>query len=219
MTKWLWLIAANLLTTSCSQREGDGENITPTANASSPVQPAARLAKRSGPFGLAMGQSLDELTFETEEDGVPGDARVLASVPKPMSELESYAVLAYRETGVCEIRTSSPTFESDAYGNNVRPAMDSLAKLLQSKYGKYTRVDTCSDHNCGFFQQNLKSGSAAYFYEWSAKSGASLPADIAEVTVFALPGEYNNTYFRLDYISSNKKGCQAAREKVKAAAL
>jgi hypothetical protein len=166
-----------------------------------------------------MGQPIEELNLAKDEDSNAGDAVRLSSVPSPMSELETYAAVAYPGTGLCEIRAVSRTFDSDSYGNNVKPAMDNLAKLLSSKYGKYEKSDGCSGYSCNFFQMSLKSGSAVYAYEWSRKTGATLPANIADVSLVAMPGDYNDTFFRLDYTSSNKQACEAAREKVKAAAL
>lgn len=195
-----------------SQQSVSGQNI-PTSTETPKVE-----ASYDGPFGLKMGEPIPELHFaESDED--PSQARILESVPRPMAELENYAVLAYPGVGVCEIRSVSQTFESDAYGNNIRPAMDELAKLLDAKYGAHRKMAACSNYNCQFFQMNLKDGSQVYAYEWSKGTGAHLPPDISEVSLGAMAGEYNNTYYRLDYTSSQKDECDRARESLKAKSL
>lgn len=136
-----------------------------------------------------------------------------------MAELEKYAVLAYPDVGTCEIRSVSKTFDSDAYGNNVRPAIDEIAKLLDAKYGSHKKTVGCGAYSCQFFQMNLKNGSQVYAYGWSKATGAHLPFDIADVSVGAMPGDFNDTFYRLDYISSHKKECEQARQSLKTKSL
>jgi len=167
-----------------------------------------------------MGQPISELKFVDASDTDPTQARALESVPKPMPELNMYAVVAYPETGICEIRTVSKTFDSDAYGVNVRSAIDALSDALDAKYGKHDKSTYCSSMgSCQFFQMGLRDGSQGYSYTWSKSTGAKLPDDVSEVTLTAMPGEYNDTFYRLDYTSSNREGCRNAERKAKAAAL
>lgn len=205
---------AILLLSSCEQanRAEDALGEAPALSKS-----ASTSAARTGPFGLQMGQPLSEL--ELLEGGGEGGAYSLASVPKPMEAIESYAVIAFPETGICEIRAASKDFDSDAYGVNVKSAIDALSSAISSKYGKGKKTDACSDYNCQFFQQNLTSGTQSYMYEWSSASGAKLPTEISEIILAAMPGEFNNTYYRLDYVSNKADECKAARDKSKAAAL
>jgi len=178
-----------------------------------------RQVAKDGPFGLKMGQSMTELDLVEESTPEPAGVRLLQSVPRPMAELETYAVIAYPKIGICEIRTVSRTFDSDSYGNNVKSAIDGLVDILDAKYGKHNKVDECSDYSCQFFQQNLKSGSQSYSYSWSRSAGSKMPEDIARIEITAMPGEYNDTYFRLDYTSAQEEPCKAAKRKAKSAAL
>src|SRR3954452_19363313 len=165
-----------------------------------------------------MGEPVSQLHFaDGEED--PSQARLLDSVPRPMAELEKYAVLAYPDVGICEIRSVSKTFDSDEDGNNIRPALDELAKLLDAKYGPHKKMAACDGYCCQVFQMNLKNGSQVYAYESSKATGARLPADISDVSLGAMAGEYNDTYYRLDYTSSHREECDRARERLKAKSL
>lgn len=179
-------------------------------------------AVRSGPFGLEMGQPIDELDIDPvlENAGAGEEGLyVLDSVPKPMSQLESYAVVAYPSTGICEIRTISREFVSDSQGHNVRAAINALAEVIDSKYGDHIHRNRCTDNFCEFFQQNLRKGTQEFSYEWSTTSEAELPDSIGLVSLSARPGEYNNTFFRLDYFSSELGACDAAKNTSMADAL
>lgn len=214
------LIAAAILVSGCTASGGNSnasiepEDIKPSAN--KPQEAPAR----DGPFGLAMGQPMAELKFDQSEDVEPSQPRILSSVPRPMSEIELYAALAFPETGLCEIRAVSKTYDADAYGYNIRPAMDALAVALDGKYGKSKKIDQCVRYdNCQFFQMGLKDGTKRYAYEWSKSTGANLPESIESISMFAMAGEFNDTVFRIDYRSSNRKGCDAAVQKIKAQSL
>jgi hypothetical protein len=90
---------------------------------------------------------------------------------------------------------------------------------LDSKYVPHYIIDSCGGYSCQFFQQNLKDGSQVYAYEWSKMTGAHLPTDISEISLGAMAGEFNDTFYRLDYTSSHKDECDRARERLKAKSL
>ena len=211
--------SAAFLVASCSGSTGNGAQQATSDQKTTASTPAPKAeGSYDGPFGLKMGEPVSELHFADGEDD-PSQARLLDSVPRPMAELEKYAVLAYPDVGICEIRSISKTFDSDAYGNNIRPAIDELAKLLDAKYGPHKKMAACGGYSCQFFQMNLKDGSQVYAYQWSRGTGARLPADISDVSLGAMAGEFNDTYYRLDYTSSHKDECDRARERLKAKSL
>lgn len=213
-------VAVAILISGCTASEDSSNSSNERGKTKSSLSQSEKDVVRDGPFGLAMGQPIAELKFAQSDQGDPTQARILASVPRPMSEIETYAVLAFPDTGICEIRAVSKTFDSDAYGHNIRPAMDSLAVALDGRYGKHQKIDRCSGYGgCQFFQMGLKDGSKAYAYEWSKKTGAKVPESLESIALFAMPGEFNDTFFRLDYVSSNRKDCEAANQKVKAQSL
>ncbi len=212
--------AAAILISGCSASEKSNNSSAQRDEIRSAASEPQKDAARNGPFGLAMGQPIAELKFAQSDQSDPTQARILSFVPRPMAEIETYAVLAFPDTGICEIRTVSKTFDSDAYGHNIRPAMDSLAAALDGRYGKHTKIDRCTGYgDCQFFQMGLKDGSKAYAYEWSKKTGSKLPASLESIALVAMPGEFNDTFFRLDYVSSNRTDCKAAAQKVKAQSL
>lgn len=207
------------LVASCSGSSGNGsQQSSSDQKAVASAETPKGQGSYDGPFGLKMGEPVSELHFADGADD-PSQARLLESVPRPMAELEKYAVLAYPDVGICEIRSVSKTFDSDAYGNNIRPAMDELAKLLDAKYGPHRKMAACSGYSCQFFQMNLKDGSQVYAYDWSKATGAHLPPDISDVSLGAMAGEFNDTFYRLDYASSHKDECDRARQKLKATSL
>jgi len=211
--------AAVFFVASCSGSTGnEAQQTTSDQKTTASTDASEAEGSYDGPFGLKMGERVSELHFADGEDD-PSEARLLESVPRPMAELEKYAVLAYPDVGICEIRSVSKTFDSDAYGNNVRPAIDEVAKLLDAKYGHHKKMAACGGYSCQFFQMNLKNGSQVYAYEWSKATGAHLPPDISEVSLGAMAGEFNDTFYRLDYTSSHKEECDRAKEGLKAKSL
>jgi hypothetical protein len=195
-----------------SVEEVDGSPVKKTSEQSIAV-------KYDGPFGLAFGLPIDKLDVMAGVSDDGDGVYILSSVPKPMSELETYGAMVYPGAGLCELRTISKKFDSDAYGTNIKPAIDNLAEIISSKYGKAKKLDYCNENYCKFFQMGLKNGASAYGYQWKKNTGAILPADIGEIYILARAGEYNDTFFTLNYVSASVKSCDQAKKKLKAANL
>ena len=174
---------------------------------------------RSGPFGIDLGQPMDQLELEAVNEGEDGSTRILSTVPKPVADIELVAVKGFAETGVCEIRGVSRDFESDAYGVQVKSAMAALAESLDSKYGKHKKTDQCGSYNCEFFQMNLRDGSQVHLYQWNEASGANLPEGMDEIALGANASQFNDTYYRLDYRLTDLERCSEASNKAKASSL
>jgi hypothetical protein len=216
----LWLSSAVL---ACSPTD-NGRKSSPSPDAVLPggdpvAKAATSAASRNGPFGIDFGQKISELD-KADPSGRPDDGVfLLNTVPRPASEIVTYGVEAYDQTGVCEIRAASKTFDSDSTGVSVKSAIDDMAGILKSKYGDTKKFDYCEENYCRFFQMGMKNGSSGYGYEWSKKFGSKMPPEISSVILAARPGEYNDTYYTLIYTSSKRSECDKARNALKAANL
>jgi hypothetical protein len=113
-----------------------------------------------GPFGIAMGEPLSEVG--PVEEIAPALYHVLAP-PRANQDLTYVAVVAYPETGVCEIEGRGPKARLDPKGVQVRTTVNQIAEALIDKYGPYSqkteycnRLELCDS----YWVAELKNGDA-----------------------------------------------------------
>lgn len=193
------------------------ENSAATGVAS-PEQAKASNAK-DGPFGFEMGQAVDGLALEK---GPHPNHYTTGSPPRPHSEFETVAVIAFPETGICQIRGIGRNKDNDGNGSNVRASVDALASAMATKYGKGSLVDACSGGSVQcenqFWMMTLNGGERFYGYGWETPNKQMKSAHIGTIYAYARAGDISTSYSMVEYTSSNPE-CKEAEKKASAEAL
>jgi len=99
------------------------------------------------PFGLCMGQSLDEikkLTGESNVKEVSKDFYELHTVPKPHPSFSTYIVLIDSEIGVCKVNAISDDIITSVYGTELKSQFEAIQSQLEKTYGKEKKYDFLS---------------------------------------------------------------------------
>lgn len=145
----------------------------------------------------------------------PGYYEVTA-LPKPHPDFESVVLVAYPDTGICEIRGIGRTIEGDGSGGRIRAKVDDLSDALSTKYGKSTKFDRCSggEIQCDgqFWMMTLDSGERAYGHEWTTQNDTMRKNKVGEIYVGAAAVNIQASYPLLEFHSDNKTGCDKAEK-------
>jgi hypothetical protein len=217
------LALGSLLIAGCNQQpaevgefEGRGNSGPRSGNDSAEQTRAAG----QGPFGIEAGSPLAALDSSAKRDSETGVA-ILSNVPKPSSQFPLVAVVAFEETGVCEVRALSESFDSDTQLLSARGFADQIAQALESRYGKPKKQEGCSGYACRsqYPIQHVQDGTIWYGYEWRSTAQSRLPNRIKEIDLSVMHAEFNNSQVRLDYRFDNQEQCARARRSAQAEGL
>ena len=173
-------------------------------------------AAHDGPFGIYMGEPLSALGKVTRSD--PG-FYVVTHPPRPSDSVPWVSVQAYASTGVCAIMGMSDFYDDDPSGSQAIGRADSLAAVLEGKYGPGEKYDSCDgdEDDCGAnWARTEHSGSARYGYEWKPDQ-ARLPDGVRLIRVAAVAVSATSTHAVVGYLSSNESGCSQAQQQSGAA--
>jgi len=219
MNRLLSLLPGCLLFSAC----GDGANTNSTLGGDPNAvanERDAKLPTRSGPFGIAAGMPLSELSSEGEREEATG-LSLLSSAPDANSEFPEIAVISFPETGVCEVRALSKVFDSDSYIVSASSFADQTAAALDTRYGKSRKNEGCSGYSCDspYKLMHIKDGSYWYGYEWRSKGSGSLPSQVKAIDLYILNAQFNDSQVRLDYRFNNEEACERALKTAKAGNL
>jgi hypothetical protein len=202
---------------------------TATASAAKPPSPntVATLPVRAakvyeGPFGLAMGISIQELTDEFKFKSEPDTPNIYEGTPpKPAPGVTQYMVLASKEQGVCKVLGQLVVNPVNDTGSQIKSETDRVAEMIELKYGKYTKkYDFASQEvyrrNPQFFMMALKEDSVTYAYSWeNGKGGLTLPNNLSGIMIKAQATRTDRGYVQLTYSFSNEDDCHAEIKKQK----
>ena len=102
---------------------------------------------RTGPFGLPMGASSDELERIIGSELVSIDMTpkkyffALQRVPKPHSRFSTYSAQVLPRSGLCEIRAYTDVITTSRHGTHLKDQWYSVARAVSGNYGEYMRTD------------------------------------------------------------------------------
>ena len=177
-------------------------------SARTPEQTSSNSVRGNGPFGLALDAKLSDLDVDEASSTPANGFYSLSAVPRPDPAFTTYAVVAFEDAGVCEIRAVSPVFDGDSLGSTVRAEMDRLASSLTSKYGKPEKHDYCGggEVSCQseFWAMSVMNGERGYGYEWKGK------APIRSVSLNVSSNQFAEPGMRLDYEMGDAAVCEKA---------
>lgn len=210
-------IAPLIFLTACGPSAPTGSSETAHSSNSSTGKASTTPARQNGPFGLAMGERIEDVSGATQIK--PGWYKV-NKTPIASSDFDGFLVEAYPETGICFIKGIGPTIEGDSGGSQLRMNIDNIAASMETKYGSPKHTDYCDSEsstcNPGYWTMHISSGSRIYSYSWEFKNPIN---GIGEAYVGASATSSLEGYAVIEYYSSQKKECKAAAAKAGAAAL
>jgi hypothetical protein len=183
------------------------------------AEPAAKVVAHDGPFGIAMGEPLNELG-PVRATNVPGRYQVLKP-SRPNSVFTVVFVNVYSATGVCEIDGNTANITGDIRGDQLREILDSSAETLSSKYGPYKKTNVChidAQECIEFWTMKVNEGSQIYSYDWDF-SNSPRADKIGLISLQAGADSSIISYPVLGYFNSDKAGCDAASKAAQAASL
>ena len=215
-TKILLILCLGVV--SCSNESGTAHEADGSAEKLSSSSSTKVLG--NGPFGIDAGTQLADLSTSGERDAETG-VSILKSAPKASTQFPEVAVISYPFTGVCEIRSVSSVFESDAFIASSSAFVDEVASALKAKYGDVDLDDKCSGYSCRseYKLQAIEDGSRWYGYTWKNSDKIKLPNRLSEINLYITHSEFNNSVVRLDYVFDNTAICSESAKKAKASAL
>ncbi len=199
--------------------------------ASAPAKPEPKplpaVPGYDGPFGLAMGISLEEmqnqigykLPFPQRQDYLSGKP------PRPVEGLGDYYAIATRQQGVCRVGASAIVKLVNGSGDQLKAEADKIADLLQVKYGKPAqKFDFKSQdiyvRNPQYWMLGLVEESVGYGYSWSnTKNSPALPNKIASIEVAVVANSVDAGRVDVRYSFLNFADCDAEMKMLRAANL
>lgn len=199
-----------ILATSGCQSETDNASGPDTSNGS--VVSGAG----TGPFGIDLAKSPDELGAELLEGGKAEGIFHLKSVPRPSSEFTSYFLVAPDSKTICEVRAASKELDGDSLGVQVRSQVDELAQALSIKYGQSKKYDVCGggDVSCQgqFWSMSVMNGERVYGYEWANPVS---DAKIRNIAITVSTTQFADPWYRLDYKTNDAGRCKIASQRAR----
>lgn len=211
-----------LALTACSQGGGTGNEAATSRSTATEAGSSVATAGSSGdgPFGLVLSTPFDKLNIDDANERPESGVHMLKSVPSPSSDFESVAVVAFPETGICEIRSLGPDISNDALGGTIRSKIDELGEALEAKYGHAKKSDDCAGGEVFCDSSNwtyaLGSGMRMYAYEWPNPDGSS---KIRNIALYAAGKDIGTSYVRLDYEVNDAAACSKAQKAARAGRL
>ncbi|WUR15680.1 hypothetical protein E7V67_011425 [[Empedobacter] haloabium] len=211
----------------CQKQEGKPSGATQhVADSSAPApKPAQNKPVRNGPFGLAGGMSIAELSQLGFKESETSPNVFVGKPPKPLDGITDYSVFATPTAGVCRIRANHDVDLVNDSGDQLRTKVDQYAELMSVKYGKYsTKVNYTGRevyrNNPQFWMMALKEESVFYAYDWSTKKlETPLPDKMANIEVAANAISTSKGYVSIQYTYDNFEVCREEMKKKSATNL
>lgn len=170
--------------------------------------------KNEGPFGLAMGISVTDLTGVFGFVGEKNIPYIYSGVPpKPVLGFDDYHVTALPKTGVCKVSGLQTVDNVNSYGDEIKKAVDKLVQTLSIKYGKQAKKydyakDVAFKRHREYWMLGLKDELVVYAYNWvQAKNERKFPNNIYSISVEARAYSLTKAAVMLTYEFENVFDC------------
>jgi hypothetical protein len=164
------------------------------------------------PFGIKMGAPLESLGV-SQRIGTDPIYR-LESAPVPHQDFPRVSVVAFPETGVCEIIALTNDEPDNQTGEAVKIKVEQIARGLDTRYGTglrssrcFATISTCSPAN---WTLDLASDMRVHEVAWGGRRDAVAAGGFSEIRVNAFASSGSSTFVMLRYKSTDRKGCAAA---------
>ena len=166
---------------------------------------------RNGPFGLAMGMSIEELGDDLEE--VAAGKFVTKSVPKPHSAFESYVLVATTRHGLSWVKAIGHTIDCSPYGFELTSAFDLMQAKLAATYGKSRKTDFLYEDSIWNeprdWMQSMLSKERILMAVWDSKAKSNLREDIVSIGLIVSALGSDSGYIAVEYSFLNSDAADA----------
>jgi hypothetical protein len=213
------LVLACVFAGGCSPEKKADANSALGASASHPVESTKNV--NDGPFGIAMAGAIDDVPGAEPFDK-PGLFKV-GNPPKSHPDFESVVLVAYPDTGICQIRGIGRDLANDGSGSLIQSKIDSLSDALTTKYGKPETIDGCSggDIACDsqFWMMTLLGGDRVYGRKWTLPNDMMKRNKVSEIYLVGNASDIQTSYPILEFHSADKSACKKAEQASSASVL
>lgn len=188
------------------------DTVKPVSEKRSPVVP--KMPPADGPFGFAMGLTLDDMKAMTGEkpELVSGTSNkyIISSAPKPNSSFTDYVVTVGNEVGLCSIRGIGRDIATNGFGLQLQSKFDDLSKLLTEIYGDGNKTDSllsgsiwkdADDWMMGLLKKDR------YLISLWKGDKKPLPNDLKSIALAAQANSRSEGYLLLEYEFTNSDEC------------
>lgn len=190
-----------------------------TISNSMPTPPSTPAS--NGPFGIALGSAIDTVPGIKPMD-MPGLFKT-ATPPKAHPDFETVVLVAYPETGICQIRGIGRTDNNDGAGASIRAKIGRLADALSTKYGAGESISACAggEVQCQsqFWMMTLQGGERVYGHKWEKQNDAMKDTKIGSIYLVAAAEDISSTYPVLEFHYQDSSRCESAQKALSASAL
>lgn len=104
------------------------------------AEPLVARSNKTGPFGLWMGMSLEEIGVKAEQLKRPGWYK-LESVPTPHHAFETYIVQVGPKNGLSWIKAVGRNISTSSFGSELQVAFEDMRQKLERQYGAHKKSD------------------------------------------------------------------------------
>jgi len=164
----------------------------------------------SGPFGLDMGMTLDQLRILTGKVPVLlQDDLYSVDPPNKNDMFESYLVQVSPKYGVVWIKAVGKDITTNGHGIALRNAFNNLVSGIERNYGKYDLTDFLTRGSIWNEPQDwmmaIVRRERYLIASWERTYGSNLPDDILSIGVMVSAQSSSRGYVILEYYSPNEK--------------
>ena len=159
---------------------------------------------KSGPFGLFMGMSLDQITndYELISNGIYS----IKTVPKPHSEFDYYIVRISPTYGLYWIKAIGKDIYTSSYGYELKGKFETITEKLKTAYGN-TKIHDFLYHGSIWNQPNdymtaLCKKEQSLHAMWE-KADLNDKNNLTSVFIGAIGTDSNSGYIFIEYSFSN----------------
>lgn len=189
-------------------------------SAPAPVVEKSEIVAADGPFGLAMGMTVDMFgdQLDLQENGI----YLLDNPPKPNRKFEKYALKISDNAGLCWIKGIGKDISTNGHGFQVKSEFEELETALSEKYGKPRKIDFLTAgsiwDDAKYWMRSLQKQDRYLISSWKGGKKA-LPYDLSEIDISANATSGDTGYLTVEYAFSNKEMCDEELKKGENAGL
>lgn len=212
------LMAIGVLVGCGKSADQSSNEVQVTESQKTVATPAPAPTKWDGPFGLAMGLTVEQLekagiSLKELEPGIFSGA----TAPAPNGKFESYTYVINDKTGLCKVAGIGKDLQANAFGAQVKDVFDDLEQALTSKYGKpsstfkFVRAGSIWKED-KYWMMGLTKKERIHDVTWiDGEKGVALP-DLASIALRASASDIATGYVTLNYEFPNVSECLKANK-------